>query len=202
MSVVYLIQAEGTNRYKIGTTQNIDARIDQLKTGCPYELKLIKTIDGSAWIEHEIHEHFKYCRKKGEWFEFKNIESVTTYMDEVESLERSDEDEWLEHKQWLIKTMGGDREHEEIYKHNMKLVELGKTRNWINDSHVERGITDLLELAIINIKLECYEESVNNIMEYFAHLYGRSSSTYRVKCAYLPSVNDYFYDEQIIFKKL
>ena len=201
MSVVYLIQAEGTNRYKIGTTQNIDARIDQLKTGCPYELKLIKTIDGSAWIEHEIHEHFKYCRKKGEWFEFENIESVANYMDEVESLEESDEDKWFEHKQYLIKKIGGDKEHEGIYKHNMRLVKSGKTRNWRHDNHVERGISDLLELAIYNIKLGFYEESINNIMEYFVHIHGRSSNTYRVQRGYLPGINDYFYDEQIIFKK-
>ena len=207
MNVVYLIQAEETTRYKIGTTENIDARINQLKTGCPYELKLIKTIDGSAWIEHGIHEHFKHCRRKGEWFEFENIESVITYMDEVKSLEESEEDKWFEHKQYLIKRIGGDKEHEAIYKHNMKLIGSGRSnsylqRNWRSDDHVERGISDLLELAIYNIKLGCYEESIDNIMEYFAHMHGRSSNTYRVSRGYLPGINDYFYDEQMKFKKL
>ena len=64
MNKVYLIHAEDTNRYKIGTTQNIDNRINTLKTGCPYELSIIKEVDGSLEKEKWLHKTFKKYRSK------------------------------------------------------------------------------------------------------------------------------------------
>ena len=85
MNVVYLIQAEDSSPsiYKIGTTKNIDSRIEALKTGCPYELKLIKTINGDAHTEKRLHKKYKSFRKKGEWFEFKDIKPVVDYMENI-----------------------------------------------------------------------------------------------------------------------
>lgn len=70
---VYLVHAEGTDRYKIGRSVNPITRIQELQKQSPYPLRLIRTswsldaIADEAWL----HEHFKDCRIFGEWFEFK-----------------------------------------------------------------------------------------------------------------------------------
>jgi hypothetical protein len=85
---VYLVRADGTNMYKVGTSKDVDSRINGIKTGCPYELTLIKTIDGGIGTENHLHENFKDFRKKGEWFEFKNIEPVIVYMTMIDNIDK------------------------------------------------------------------------------------------------------------------
>ena len=58
--MIYLINAEGTDLYKIGfTNQNSNNRMKVLQTGCPYKLKLIDVFNGGLAIEKEINVHFK-----------------------------------------------------------------------------------------------------------------------------------------------
>ena len=68
--MVYLIHAEETMRYKIGTSENINARIKAMDTGCPTNLNLIHYVDGNKAIEKRLHHKFNKYRKKGEWFQF------------------------------------------------------------------------------------------------------------------------------------
>ena len=84
--MIYLINAEGTDLYKIGfTNQNSNNRMKVLQTGCPYKLKLIDVFNGGLAIEKEIHNTYKKVRKQGEWFEFKNIEAVVSFIKEKTS---------------------------------------------------------------------------------------------------------------------
>ena len=68
--------------HKIGiTNRSIQARIKQLQTGNPYELKLIKVVNcGSEKHAQEMERfyHNKYYeyRMQGEWFDFKKLKPI------------------------------------------------------------------------------------------------------------------------------
>ncbi|MBD2255342.1 GIY-YIG nuclease family protein [Nostoc parmelioides] len=68
---VYLIHAEGTNRYKIGRSVNPIARFEQLKAQSPYPLRIIDSFWTPDSINDEkyFHEQYKEYRIFGEWFE-------------------------------------------------------------------------------------------------------------------------------------
>jgi hypothetical protein len=54
---------------KIGFTAGPpQARIADLKTGCPYEIELIGTVPGPQKLESELHRRFAVHRASREWF--------------------------------------------------------------------------------------------------------------------------------------
>lgn len=54
---------------KIGFTgRSVQSRIDQMKTGCPYEIHLLATIPGDYKKERELHQKFDQHRAHLEWF--------------------------------------------------------------------------------------------------------------------------------------
>lgn len=57
--------------YKIGLSQNIDKRIEQLSVTPPFDVELIHTIetDDMYNLESFLHDRFSEKRKNGEWFE-------------------------------------------------------------------------------------------------------------------------------------
>ena len=77
MQILYILQNGETNQYKIGVTNNLNRRLQQLQTGCPFELKVVK-----VWThynrkviekyERVLHRYFTKCgcriRENGEWF--------------------------------------------------------------------------------------------------------------------------------------
>ena len=68
---VYLIHAIGTNRYKIGRTQDVAKRFKTLKQQAPFPLELIhslKVLD-AAGFERKLHLKYAAKRKHDEWFE-------------------------------------------------------------------------------------------------------------------------------------
>jgi hypothetical protein len=69
---VYLVHAIGTNRYKIGRTNDLIARLRQLQGQSAYPLKILrafKTIN-PAWDEAYWQKKYQKKRVYGEWFEF------------------------------------------------------------------------------------------------------------------------------------
>ncbi len=70
---VYLIHAEGTDRYKIGRSVNPVARHQTLQKQSPYPLKIVDSFWTMDTVHDEayIHERCKDNRKYGEWFELK-----------------------------------------------------------------------------------------------------------------------------------
>lgn len=68
--MIYFLQAGPDGRIKIGFTsgKTADARVDDLSVGCPYEPKLLTTMDGTLKDEGLLHEQFKDSRVNGEWF--------------------------------------------------------------------------------------------------------------------------------------
>ena len=74
---VYILHAEGTDRYKIGHAKNLTKRIRSLQTGCPFPLVVRKEISGGEEFERFLHEAFSKYRVNGEWFEFTEDEFRT-----------------------------------------------------------------------------------------------------------------------------
>lgn len=69
--VVYLIKADDTNRYKIGCTSNLKARLKALEIKNPYKLEVIHTIPSNdiEALEKALHDQFAQYRTHSEWFE-------------------------------------------------------------------------------------------------------------------------------------
>jgi hypothetical protein len=66
-SIVYFLQAGSF--IKIGiTTGDPRRRIDQLQTGCPYEIRVLGCIPGGRALEQKLHKKFSAFRAHGEWF--------------------------------------------------------------------------------------------------------------------------------------
>lgn len=65
---VYFIR--GGNFVKIGWSKKPDRRIEQLRTGCPFETKVVGRIPGTKKDESALHKAFAWAkaRRKGEWF--------------------------------------------------------------------------------------------------------------------------------------
>lgn len=68
---VYLINAEGTAKYKIGKAENITTRLIALQHQSPVRLRLIHVIESDQPFKTEaiLHNDYKACRLHGEWFE-------------------------------------------------------------------------------------------------------------------------------------
>lgn len=81
MATIYFLQAD--KYVKIGITVNVASRMESLQCGCPYELKLLRTIKGcTAADESWLHMHYKGNHFRGEWFVF----DITMLTVEVERL--------------------------------------------------------------------------------------------------------------------
>lgn len=82
---IYVIHADGTNRIKIGYTQNLKERSASIQTGCPYPIKVLTTWPGQTWMEKEIHKYFSKFRCSGEWFEIEplNLEDIERVLNTI-----------------------------------------------------------------------------------------------------------------------
>lgn len=77
MQTLYILQNGDTENYKIGITNDLNRRLREIQTGCPYELKVVKiwthtqrkTIEK---YERVLHRYYEKCgcriRTNGEWF--------------------------------------------------------------------------------------------------------------------------------------
>lgn len=75
-SWVYVIGSVDHRHVKIGRSDNVPARRDQLQTGSPFRLDVLLTIRGPGSLEKALHERFKAERGNGEWFDFGNRDAV------------------------------------------------------------------------------------------------------------------------------
>lgn len=66
--MIYFIKSE-SGHVKIGYTSNgIESRLASLQSGCPFELTLLKTCDGSMYQEKALHRKFRKYHDRLEWF--------------------------------------------------------------------------------------------------------------------------------------
>lgn len=78
---VYIIEAVGTGRYKIGFTQNLTRRMHALRHGSPFPLRIAHAVesDRANLLEAELHARLRDHRVYGEWFELdqKTVEAAS-----------------------------------------------------------------------------------------------------------------------------
>jgi len=67
---VYVIHAESTNRIKIGHTRNVQTRLADLQTYCPFPVRLLYAVycDDAPALESLLHGAMGQYRVLGEWF--------------------------------------------------------------------------------------------------------------------------------------
>lgn len=69
--MIYVINAIGTNLYKIGFSarENYGDRLNELQTGSPHDLELLLWLDGTMDEEKYLHDSLNAFRYRREWFE-------------------------------------------------------------------------------------------------------------------------------------
>jgi hypothetical protein len=78
--LIYLFTDD--NLFKIGISENPNKRVKQLQTGNGSKLRIVKTFDNPSPIyserlmERRLHFLLKQFRKKGEWFEFRDMDQT------------------------------------------------------------------------------------------------------------------------------
>jgi hypothetical protein len=63
--VTYVVRAIGLGRVKIGTSENVSKRVNQLRSTSPVPLELVGTTSVS---ERTLQRRFTALRTNGEWF--------------------------------------------------------------------------------------------------------------------------------------
>ena len=73
---VYIIQMGRKNIFKIGKSNDPQARLTTLQTSSPYELKIfhIFEADNASAAEESLHMAFSAARMEGEWFNLTNLQ--------------------------------------------------------------------------------------------------------------------------------
>ena len=71
---LYVINASGTDRYKIGFTKDLKSRLRSFRTAMPTKVDLIFYVwtTDYVYLEKLLHNDFKEMRVRGEWFKFGN----------------------------------------------------------------------------------------------------------------------------------
>lgn len=71
MAFVYILQAEGTTRVKIGRAKSVQKRKATLHTGSPFPLQVLASIETSdaVTLELALHKRYRVYRRHGEWFD-------------------------------------------------------------------------------------------------------------------------------------
>lgn len=87
---LYIIQCDTTGAFKVGISSNVERRVKTLKTGCPYELKVILIIKEGSHLEKDFHKRLKkYKTSKGnqEWFDLDGLHLIPDKYYELLDLE-------------------------------------------------------------------------------------------------------------------
>jgi len=102
-SDLYIIQSAVTGSIKIGRTSDLNARIEQLQTGCPHLLRILLHIQGQGSLEKYLHERLRYYRLRGngEWFSEEGLPSLPDSLYEKIDLEILD---WWRDPKYLPKS--------------------------------------------------------------------------------------------------
>jgi len=73
---VYMMWATGTNRYKIGITNNLKRRLNDVNNSSPYKTEIIAWCLGFEKDEHDVQRLVESYHVWHEWYEMKPQEAV------------------------------------------------------------------------------------------------------------------------------
>jgi len=88
--ILYILNAQGTNLYKIGVTRyKVSKRIAALQTGNPNKIVVVWQLESEYAnnIEKTVHRFYSYCKTSGEWFEFEDI-SLEEVKEKIKQIEQ------------------------------------------------------------------------------------------------------------------
>ena len=83
MRAVYFIQDSGCGYVKIGWATDPWERLADLQCGTPYELRIIRMVEGGQKAEQWFHRRFAKHRIRGEWFSFDEEMLTLSAPDEI-----------------------------------------------------------------------------------------------------------------------
>ena len=88
---VYILHAEGTNRFKIGYSADPEKRCQSVSQQSPFSIVLIHSYpsDNAYRDEQKLHNMFSNRRVHGEWFCFDSIEHIKVLIDEFFEIKSS-----------------------------------------------------------------------------------------------------------------
>lgn len=67
--MIYFVRCGKDGPVKIGyTSTGLTARLNFLQVGCPWQLEVLGTIEGSRSDERALHKQFAHLHLRGEWF--------------------------------------------------------------------------------------------------------------------------------------
>ena len=81
---LYIIRMGGAGPIKIGIATDPYSRMNELQTGNPQELQLIKVYDYCAMFEDKIHKELENYRMQGEWFANQALPVAVNIMNKYE----------------------------------------------------------------------------------------------------------------------
>ena len=161
--MIYLVNAENTDLYKIGYTEgSVKGRVKALQTGCPHVLSVVEQCSGSIAHEKHLHEFFEDNRKHGEWFEFdeETLEKVIDTMTSVTGVEKD-------------------------------IVEIKSCRDmyerFVREDSCDFKMHDFILLAILEIQLGNYDIAIQRLMEFKTMMFGGT------RPSVMPPLNDKIY---------
>jgi hypothetical protein len=73
---VYLIASSDSSLVKIGTAQDVAARLRTLQNSSPTPLQVLWQTEGGRRLEAGLHEQFAEYRQHGEWFNLQGLDAV------------------------------------------------------------------------------------------------------------------------------
>jgi len=65
---IYFLQHGKRGPIKIGRAMDPKKRVAEVRGACPYDLRLLAVVDGSASIERGLHQKFSKLWIRGEWY--------------------------------------------------------------------------------------------------------------------------------------
>lgn len=130
---IYLVQAVGTDRFKIGRAINVSKRLRALQAGSPLKIRYVyhAFVVNMNLCEMELHHKFSKQREIGEWFTLtqKDVEFCIFLMRLVQE-EKSEEQEFANSIVFCPEPELSPLD-KSLYLEVQKAQEAGKTNTWI-----------------------------------------------------------------------
>ncbi|MEG4109893.1 GIY-YIG nuclease family protein [Microcoleus sp. S13_C5] len=131
---IYLVQAVGTDKFKIGRAGDVARRIKELQTGSPLKIRYVyhAYVHNANLCEMELHNKFSKQREIGEWFALtqEDIEFCILLMRLVQEGEPLESEEELKNPLFTDPIVISSSDLELWWKVEAAQVE-GKTTTWI-----------------------------------------------------------------------
>ncbi len=148
--MIYFICDVENNLCKIGLSERPNRRLSTLQTGYPFDLTLVKVIDGDLALEKNIHYKYSDFKIRGEWFLMDKIEEIKDEI--VESFFYTESvcgvDVKIDKKTGMYNLTDFVNKINEINVINNRA--LFNLSNWINSKETKTLIKDVSELIGIN----------------------------------------------------